>query len=175
MNRNLADTCPDGIDVYFENVGGPTLEAVLPHMNMFGRIPVCGMMVAHSDLDRATDGATRFLGKTRPAVAKPLKPATLASIDRALETVRRALDTALQYDCDRENDPVLEPPAAASEIGTALFDRATGLVAAVQFIDALADPEHECAVDVETASRLLGKLEPALLEKVRALGPLRLS
>ena len=49
LNRNLADTCPDGIDVYFENVGGPTLEAVFLHMNMFGRIPVCGMIAHYND------------------------------------------------------------------------------------------------------------------------------
>ncbi len=51
LNRNLADTCPDGIDVYFENVGGPMLEAVLLHMNMFGRIPVCGMISQYNDKD----------------------------------------------------------------------------------------------------------------------------
>ena len=35
---------PKGIDVYFENVGGATLDAVLPCMNVNGRIPVCGMI-----------------------------------------------------------------------------------------------------------------------------------
>lgn len=36
--------CPDGIDIYFENVGGAHLEAALHHMKPFGRIPVCGMI-----------------------------------------------------------------------------------------------------------------------------------
>lgn len=36
--------CPDGIDVYFENVGGKHLEAALEHMNTFGRIALCGMI-----------------------------------------------------------------------------------------------------------------------------------
>jgi NADPH-dependent curcumin reductase CurA len=40
----LADTCPKGIDVYWENVGGPVLEAVLPLLNRFARIPVCGLI-----------------------------------------------------------------------------------------------------------------------------------
>ncbi len=40
----LAEACPEGIDIYFENVGGRVLEAVLPLMNRFGRIPVCGMI-----------------------------------------------------------------------------------------------------------------------------------
>jgi len=35
---------PEGIDIYFENVGGPTLEAVLSNMRNHGRIPACGMI-----------------------------------------------------------------------------------------------------------------------------------
>ena len=44
LSTALADVAPDGIDIYFENVGGKVLEAVLPQMNNFGRIPVCGMV-----------------------------------------------------------------------------------------------------------------------------------
>ncbi|MGH1565046.1 NADP-dependent oxidoreductase [Mumia sp. DW29H23] len=40
----LAEATPEGIDVYFENVGGKVFEAVLPRMNEFGRIPVCGLV-----------------------------------------------------------------------------------------------------------------------------------
>ena len=47
--KQLAAACPDGIDVYFENVGGPVLEAVLPLMNMWGRMPVCGMISHYND------------------------------------------------------------------------------------------------------------------------------
>jgi len=42
LRAQIAAACPDGIDIYFENVGGKTLEAVIPLMNQFGRIPVCG-------------------------------------------------------------------------------------------------------------------------------------
>ena len=38
----LRDATPDGIDIYFENVGGPILDAVLPRLNAFARIPFCG-------------------------------------------------------------------------------------------------------------------------------------
>jgi NADPH-dependent curcumin reductase CurA len=40
----LRETCPDGIDVYFENVGGAMLDAVLANINPFGRIVACGMI-----------------------------------------------------------------------------------------------------------------------------------
>jgi NADPH-dependent curcumin reductase CurA len=40
----LRDLAPDGIDIYFDNVGGDHLEAALIHMRTFGRIPVCGMI-----------------------------------------------------------------------------------------------------------------------------------
>jgi hypothetical protein len=40
----LKDACPDGIDVYFDNVGGEVLAAVLRHVNPFARIPLCGLI-----------------------------------------------------------------------------------------------------------------------------------
>ncbi len=49
--ERLAEACRDGIDVYFENVGGDVLKAVLPLMNQFGRIPVCGT-IAYYNLDK---------------------------------------------------------------------------------------------------------------------------
>ena len=44
MREALAAACPDGVDIYFENVAGKVLEGVLPLMNVGGRIPVCGMI-----------------------------------------------------------------------------------------------------------------------------------
>ena len=52
-DTDLADTlraaCPDGIDVYFENVGGRVLDAALRLMNANGRIPVCGAIAHYND------------------------------------------------------------------------------------------------------------------------------
>ncbi len=44
LQQDLSTACPDGIDIYFENVGGKVLEAVVPLMNDNGRIPICGMI-----------------------------------------------------------------------------------------------------------------------------------
>lgn len=42
--EQLAAACPDGIDIYFENVGGKVLDGVLPLLNSHARIPVCGLV-----------------------------------------------------------------------------------------------------------------------------------
>lgn len=47
LSKALRDACPDGIDGYFENVGGMVLDAVLPRMNAFGRIALCGMIAGY--------------------------------------------------------------------------------------------------------------------------------
>ena len=44
----LKAACPKGIDVYFENVGGPVWDAVLPLLNTFARIPVCGLIAYYN-------------------------------------------------------------------------------------------------------------------------------
>lgn len=48
----------DGIDVYFENVGGEHLNAALPRMNPLGRIPVCGMISAYNNYGSISDPVT---------------------------------------------------------------------------------------------------------------------
>ena len=44
--RSFSDLCPKGIDVYFENVGGPITDAVFPLLNLRARVAVCGQ-IAH--------------------------------------------------------------------------------------------------------------------------------
>src|SRR2546430_802829 len=46
--ERLAASCPNGIDVYFENVGGAVWQAVLPLLNTFARVPVCGLIAQYS-------------------------------------------------------------------------------------------------------------------------------
>lgn len=47
LYRMLKEATPDGIDAYFENVGGTILDAVLSRMNPFGRIAMCGMIAGY--------------------------------------------------------------------------------------------------------------------------------
>lgn len=42
--EQLAAACPDGIDVYFESVGGQVWDTVLPLLNLYARVPVCGLI-----------------------------------------------------------------------------------------------------------------------------------
>jgi NADPH-dependent curcumin reductase CurA len=44
ISSELRKSCPDGIDIYFDNVGGKHLEAAIDNMKVFGRIVLCGMI-----------------------------------------------------------------------------------------------------------------------------------
>ncbi|WP_180132615.1 NADP-dependent oxidoreductase [Rhodoferax sp. BLA1] len=54
----LASACPQGIDVYFENVGGKVFDAVLPLLNTSARVPVCGLIANYNDT-QLPDGPDR--------------------------------------------------------------------------------------------------------------------
>jgi NADPH:quinone reductase len=47
----LQEACPNGIDVYFENVGGKIADAVFPLLNNFARIPVCGAISSYNNAE----------------------------------------------------------------------------------------------------------------------------
>ncbi|MCU0951700.1 MAG: NADP-dependent oxidoreductase [Burkholderiaceae bacterium] len=48
VGKALKDAAPQGVDGYFENVGGAIMEAVLPRMNAFGRIALCGLIAGYN-------------------------------------------------------------------------------------------------------------------------------
>jgi NADPH-dependent curcumin reductase CurA len=51
FRENLKTACPEGIDVYFENVGGMVFEAIIPLLNFQSRIPVCGLIAHYNDTE----------------------------------------------------------------------------------------------------------------------------
>ncbi|RZM02468.1 MAG: NADP-dependent oxidoreductase [Variovorax sp.] len=59
LGKALKEACPDGIDGYFENVGGMIFDAVLSRTNAFARVALCGMIAGY-------DGAP--LPLTNPAL-----------------------------------------------------------------------------------------------------------
>lgn len=69
--EQLAKAVPEGIDVYFENVGGPVWDAVLPLLNTYARVPVCGLISQYeihsserNSADRLSNTMTQIMGKS---------------------------------------------------------------------------------------------------------------
>ncbi|MEQ1954174.1 NADP-dependent oxidoreductase [Mesorhizobium sp. CN2-181] len=68
--EQLKAACPDGIDVYFENVGGPVWDAVFPLLNGFARVPVCGLIAQYNKTEHA--GADRLPVVMREVLTRSL-------------------------------------------------------------------------------------------------------
>jgi NADPH-dependent curcumin reductase CurA len=79
LAEKLAAACPKGIDVYFENVGGAVWQAVLPLLNAFARVPVCGLIAHYSAAGQAA--------------APNLLPATMVAVLRKSLTMRGFINT----------------------------------------------------------------------------------
>jgi NADPH-dependent curcumin reductase CurA len=62
----LRAACPDGVDVYWENVGGRVFDAVLPLLNAFARVPVCGLVAWYNatELPPGPDRVPHLLRQT---------------------------------------------------------------------------------------------------------------
>lgn len=85
--EKLAAACPKGIDVYFENVGGAVWQAVLPLLNTFARVPVCGLIAQYS--------------ATAPTQGPNLLPATM----RAVLTKSLTLRGFINYEFAQDHYP----------------------------------------------------------------------
>ncbi|RAV31812.1 NADP-dependent oxidoreductase [Corynebacterium heidelbergense] len=64
FEEQLAAATPDGIDVYYENVGGKVWEAVLPRLNTYARVPVCGLVSGYNstELPEGPDRSGQLMG-----------------------------------------------------------------------------------------------------------------
>lgn len=70
--EQLAQACPEGIDIYYESVGGKVFDAVLPLLNTGARIPVCGL-IAQYNATALDDGPDRLALLMRTILTKRLK------------------------------------------------------------------------------------------------------
>lgn len=77
--ERLKAACPEGVDVYFENVGGAVQTAVWPLLNPFARIPVCGLVAHYND--------------TAPPEGPDRLPRAFADILRKSLTIRGFIQT----------------------------------------------------------------------------------
>jgi hypothetical protein len=80
FSEKLAKACPDGIDIYWENVGGAVFEAVLPLFNRFARLPVCGLVAQYN------------------ATEPPLGPNRIPQLMRAVLTDRLSIRGFIVWD-----------------------------------------------------------------------------
>lgn len=72
FSTQLAAACPEGIDVYFENVGGHVWNAAFPLLNGFARVPVCGLIAQYNDGTEPKPGPDRLPSVMREVLSKSL-------------------------------------------------------------------------------------------------------
>ena len=84
FSSQLAAACPNGIDVYFENVGGAIWQAVLPLLNKFARVPVSGLIAQYNGVGKG-DGIDRLPATMREILSKSLTVRGFINYDFAAE------------------------------------------------------------------------------------------
>lgn len=85
FKEELKAACPDGIDIYFENTGGAVWDAVLPLLNNFARVPVCGL-VANYNATSLPEGPDRSVSLMRTVLTKRLRIQGFIVYDFAQQT-----------------------------------------------------------------------------------------
>ncbi len=85
LKEQLKAACPNGIDIYFENVGGAVWDAVLPLLNIFARVPVCGL-AANYNATSLPEGPDRTPSLMRAILAMRLRVQGFIVYDFAQQT-----------------------------------------------------------------------------------------
>ena len=87
----LAELAPDGIDIYFDNVGGDQLEAAIGALGTFGRVVACGSISRYNDAEAAPGPRNLFMGRDQSGCAsRATSSATTATASRSSHGRRRS-------------------------------------------------------------------------------------
>jgi hypothetical protein len=70
ISDQLAQVCPDGIDIYFDNVGGDHLNAALEHMNPHGHLVLCGMIAQYNAAEPPPGPRNLFMAVSKRLLLK---------------------------------------------------------------------------------------------------------
>ena len=110
LSKRLKEAAPDGVDGYFENAGGAVMNAVLPRMNTYGRIALCGLIAGYDGQPIPIENPTWFLISRLtlqgfivtehmdvwPAALKELGEHVAAGRIKYRETIARGIENAPQ-------------------------------------------------------------------------------
>ena len=68
LREGIARTCPDGVNVYFDNVGGDLLQAAMEHLALGARVVLCGLMAQYNSDQMPPGPNPAFIIKSRATV-----------------------------------------------------------------------------------------------------------
>ncbi|MEG8231388.1 NADP-dependent oxidoreductase [Pseudomonas orientalis] len=98
--EQLANACPNGIDVYFESVGGKVWDAVLPLLNTYARVPVCGIISQYEKPSGAQESNDRLSNTMAQIMSKSLTLRGFIQTEYAEEQMADFLEEAVQWIAD---------------------------------------------------------------------------
>lgn len=107
----LAAACPNGIDVYFESVGGAVLDAVIPLLNLHARVPVIGLIAHYNDGEFPLSGPDRLPALMATVLQKRIHMQGLVILDHyadRFDAFRRDMEEWLASDLVKPREDVAE-------------------------------------------------------------------
>ncbi len=119
LSAEVAAACPQGVDLYFENVGGEVSDAVLDHLAQFSRVAVCGKISLYNAEpgDEALTGPRRFYQRTKTRVEGFIVSDHAHRFEHITDRLRRWTGDQIQYE-----ETVTEGIESAPEAFLGLFE-----------------------------------------------------